>query len=190
MQGYFGGWLDLIFQRLIEIWGSTPQPLHHHHRVRDLRAKFLAAGVPDRRCSAGPRWWAWCGPSSCGRGTSNMCAPRGRWASSNGTIMFRHMLPNAMVATLTLLPFIITGTIGSAGGARFPGLRPAVLGAVAGRADLAGQAEPAGALAGLHRFLHFRGHAVAAGLHLRRRARRLRPEKDVSMSDGSGSSAT
>ena len=32
---------------------------------------------------------------------------------SNALIMFRHVLPNAMVATLTLLPFIITGTIGS-----------------------------------------------------------------------------
>jgi len=32
---------------------------------------------------------------------------------SNWTIMFRHMLPNAMVATLTLLPFIVTGTIGA-----------------------------------------------------------------------------
>ncbi len=32
---------------------------------------------------------------------------------SSGTIMFRHMLPNAMVATVTLLPFIITGTIGT-----------------------------------------------------------------------------
>ena len=32
---------------------------------------------------------------------------------SDWTIMFRHMLPNAMVATLTLLPFIVTGTIGA-----------------------------------------------------------------------------
>jgi microcin C transport system permease protein len=32
---------------------------------------------------------------------------------SNWTIMFRHMLPNAMVATLTMLPFIVTGTIGT-----------------------------------------------------------------------------
>jgi microcin C transport system permease protein len=31
----------------------------------------------------------------------------------NGTIMFRHVLPNAMVATLTFLPFIVTGTIGA-----------------------------------------------------------------------------
>ena len=32
---------------------------------------------------------------------------------SNLTIMFRHMLPNAMVATVTMLPFIVTGTISS-----------------------------------------------------------------------------
>jgi microcin C transport system permease protein len=32
---------------------------------------------------------------------------------SNRVIMFRHMLPNAMVATVTMLPFIITGTIGT-----------------------------------------------------------------------------
>ncbi|MCB1407167.1 MAG: ABC transporter permease subunit, partial [Rhodobacteraceae bacterium] len=31
---------------------------------------------------------------------------------SNARIMFRHVLPNAMVATLTLLPFIVTGAIG------------------------------------------------------------------------------
>ena len=38
--------------------------------------------------------------------------------------MFRHLLPNAMVATLTLLPFLVTGTIG-AGRAGFSGLWPA-----------------------------------------------------------------
>ncbi len=32
---------------------------------------------------------------------------------SNTTIMFRHMLPNAMVATVTLMPFLVTGTIGT-----------------------------------------------------------------------------
>ena len=32
---------------------------------------------------------------------------------SNFKIMFRHVLPNAMVATLTMLPFIVTGAIGS-----------------------------------------------------------------------------
>jgi microcin C transport system permease protein len=51
---------------------------------------------------------------------------------SNAVIMFRHVLPNAMVATLTLLPFIITGAIGVAGGAGFSGLRLALVGPVAG----------------------------------------------------------
>ena len=41
---------------------------------------------------------------------------------SNVTIMFRHMLPNAMVATLTLLPFIITGAIGGLAALDFLGL--------------------------------------------------------------------
>ena len=41
---------------------------------------------------------------------------------SDGTIMFRHVLPNAMVATLTLMPFIITGAIGGLAALDFLGL--------------------------------------------------------------------
>ena len=40
-----------------------------------------------------------------------MCAPRGRWACPTGSIIWRHVLPNAMVATLTFLPFILNGSI-------------------------------------------------------------------------------
>jgi microcin C transport system permease protein len=40
---------------------------------------------------------------------------------SNTPIMFRHMLPNAMVATLTMLPFIVTGTISTLAGLDFLG---------------------------------------------------------------------
>ena len=40
---------------------------------------------------------------------------------SNWTIMFRHMLPNAMVATLTMLPFLVTGTISALAGLDFLG---------------------------------------------------------------------
>ena len=40
---------------------------------------------------------------------------------SNARIMFRHMLPNAMVATLTMLPFVITGTISLLAGLDFLG---------------------------------------------------------------------
>ena len=40
----------------------------------------------------------------------------------NMTIMFRHMLPNAMVATLTFMPFIVTGTIAGLASLDFLGL--------------------------------------------------------------------
>ena len=97
----------------------------------------------------------------------------------NVTIMFRHMLPNAMVATLTLLPFIITGAIGGLAALDFLGLGlPPVL-PLARRAGAAGQEPPQRPLARLHRLLHLRDHAVAAGLHLRGRPRRLRPAEDL-----------
>ena len=80
--------------------------------------------------------------------------------------MFRHMLPNAMVATLTLLPFMMTGRSAVLAGAGFLGLWLAVVGAVVGRADLAGETEPSGTVAGLHGVLYLCDHAVAACVHL------------------------
>ena len=59
---------------------------------------------------------------------------------ANRTIMFRHLLPNAMVATLTFLPFILNGSIIDADLARLPRLRPAARLALARRAAEAGQA--------------------------------------------------
>jgi microcin C transport system permease protein len=70
----------------------------------------------------------------------------------NATIMFRHLLPNAMVATLTFLPFILSGSITTLTSLDFPRLRPAAGLGLAGRADRAGQAQPAGAVAGLTAF--------------------------------------
>ena len=57
-----------------------------------------------------------------------MSAPPGRWGSANRKIMFRHILPNAMVATLTMLPFIVTGTIGGLAALDFLGYRAALVG--------------------------------------------------------------
>ena len=111
LQGYFGGWLDLIFQRLLEIWGSTPQ----------LYVIIIMFAIFERS------FWllviltivfGW--PALVGVVRAEFLRARNfeyvRAAKalgvSNWTIMFRHMLPNAMVATLTLLPFIVTGTIG------------------------------------------------------------------------------
>ena len=81
-----------------------------HHHVRDSGAKFLAAGISagavqlDRACGRCARRIPACPQSG-------IRACRARLGVGNVTIMFRHMLPNAMVATLTMLPFMITGTI-------------------------------------------------------------------------------
>ena len=182
VQGYFGGWIDLIFQRFLEIWGSTPVALRHHHPVRDPRPKLLAAGLRHLPVRLDPRWSAWFAPSSCAPATSNTSAPPARWASSNRTIMFRHVLPNAMVATLTMLPFIITGTIGTLATLDFLGFGlPSSAPSLGELTQQAKQNLQAPWLA-LHRLLHLRDHAVAAGVHLRRRARRVRSAEDLPMS--------
>ena len=56
---------------------------------------------------------------------------------SDAVIMFRHVLPNAMVATLTFLPFILTGSVTTSDQPGLPGLRPA-----AGLASLGELAAP------------------------------------------------
>ncbi len=110
VQGYFGGLTDLLFQRFIEIWQGLPvlylliimasviQPGFGNLLVLMLlfswmslvgvvRAEFLRARNFDYVRAA----------RALGVG--------------NITIMWRHVLPNAMVATITLIPFILTGAI-------------------------------------------------------------------------------
>jgi microcin C transport system permease protein len=112
VQGYFGGKTDLIFQRIIEIWQSTPQ----------LYVIIILFAILPRS------FWllvfimvffGWMALVDVVRAeflrARNLEYVRAAKALGVGniTIMFRHMLPNAMVATLTLLPFIVTGTIGT-----------------------------------------------------------------------------
>ena len=177
-QGYYGGWLDLIFQRIIEIWGSTPS----------LYVIIIVAAIWQMN------FWllvglvvlfGWIGLVGVVRAeflrARNFEYVRAARALgvSNRVIMARHVLPNAMVATLTFLPFSITGAIGGLASLDFPRVRPAVLRAISGRAHAAGQEQPAGALAGVHRVFHLRDHAVASGLHLRGHSRRVRPAQDL-----------
>jgi microcin C transport system permease protein len=112
VQGYFGGVTDLILQRVIEIWGATPQ----------LYVIIIVAAVFTMN------FWllvflmvlfGW--TSLIGVVRAEFLRARNfeyvRAAKALGVpdrvIMFRHVLPNAMVATLTMLPFIVTGTIGA-----------------------------------------------------------------------------
>jgi len=80
-----------LFQRFIEIWNSVPELyllLFGWVRLVGLvRAEFLR-----------------------GRNFEYIQAARALGVS-NGVIMFRHLLPNAMVATMTYLPFILSGSV-------------------------------------------------------------------------------
>jgi microcin C transport system permease protein len=110
VQGYFGGWTDLIFQRFIEIWTSVPSLylliilssviapsffvllgilllFSWVQLVHVVRAEFLRA-----------------------RNLEYVKAARAL-GLSNAKIMWKHVLPNAMVATLTMMPFILNGSI-------------------------------------------------------------------------------
>jgi len=110
IQGYFGGWVDLVLQRLLEIWGSTPS-------LYVIIILFAILGRSFWLLVFLPILFGW--PALVGVVRAEFLRARNfeyvRAAKALGvsdrTIMFRHMLPNAMVATVTLLPFIITGTI-------------------------------------------------------------------------------
>lgn len=112
VQGYFGGRTDLIFQRIIEIWSSTPS-------LYVIIIMFAILGRSFWLLVFLLVLFGWTGLVGVVRAeflrARNLEYVRAARALGVGnlTIMFRHMLPNAMVATLTMLPFIITGTISS-----------------------------------------------------------------------------
>ncbi|MFN3687508.1 ABC transporter permease [Salinarimonas sp.] len=110
VQGYFGGWTDLAFQRVIEVWTAIPS----------LYLLIILASVIT------PTFWillfilllfSWV--SLVGVVRAEFLRARNfeyvRAARALGvadaTIMWKHVLPNAMVATLTFLPFILNGSI-------------------------------------------------------------------------------
>lgn len=110
VQGYFGGWVDLVFQRLIEIWTAIP--------ALYLLIIISAVITPGFFVLLGIlllfSWVALVGVVRAeflrARNFEYVRAARAL-GLSNGAIMFRHLLPNAMVATLTFLPFILNGSI-------------------------------------------------------------------------------
>ena len=105
MQGYFGGWTDLLFQRFIEIWSAIP--------VLYLLLIVAAILPPGFFILLGLMllfsWVALVGVVRAeflrARNFEYVNAARALGVP-NRTIMFRHLLPNAMVATLTFLPFL------------------------------------------------------------------------------------
>ncbi|VDS09174.1 Inner membrane ABC transporter permease protein YejE [Paracoccus haematequi] len=110
IQGYFGGRTDLVFQRMLEIWASTPS-------LYVIIILFAILGRSFWLLVFVTILFGW--PALVGvvraeflraRNFEYVRAARALGVSDR-TIMFRHILPNAMVATLTMLPFVVTGTI-------------------------------------------------------------------------------
>lgn len=112
VQGYFGGRVDLIFQRFIEIWSSLPT----------LYLLIILASVVQ------PSFWWLLGLLLLFQWTSLVGVVRAEFLRTRNfdyvraaralgardvTIMFRHILPNAMTAALTFLPFILSAAITS-----------------------------------------------------------------------------
>jgi microcin C transport system permease protein len=111
LQGYYGGKVDLIGQRVIEIWSGLPVLY-----LLIILSSFVQPSF----------WWllgimllfSWMGLVGVvraeflrARNFEYVRAARALGLDNRG-IMFKHMLPNAMVATLTYMPFILTGAIG------------------------------------------------------------------------------
>lgn len=110
IQGYFGGWVDLSFQRFIEIWHGLPV----------LYLLIILGSVVEPSF-----WWllgllllfSWMDLVGVVRAeflrARNFDYVRAAKALGvrEGTIIFRHVLPNAMVAALTYLPFLLNGSI-------------------------------------------------------------------------------
>jgi microcin C transport system permease protein len=110
VQGYFGGWIDLLFQRFIEIWTSVPELY--------LLLIISSVLVPGFFVLLGIlllfSWVRLVGLVRAeflrGRNFEYIMAARALGVS-NAIIMFRHLLPNAMVATMTFLPFIMSSSV-------------------------------------------------------------------------------
>lgn len=110
VQGFYGGLLDLAFQRFIEIWGGMPTLY-----ILIILSSLIVPGFASLLILLLLFGWT----SLVGvvraeflraRALDYVRAARALGVS-DAVIMFRHMLPNAMVATLTFVPFILNGSI-------------------------------------------------------------------------------
>jgi microcin C transport system permease protein len=110
VQGYFGGWTDLLFQRFIEIWSSLPVLYLLIIMASVVQPSFWSLLVIMLLFS----WMALVGVVRAeflrARNFDYIRAARALGVS-NWVIIFRHVLPNAMVATITFMPFILNGSI-------------------------------------------------------------------------------
>jgi microcin C transport system permease protein len=121
VQGYFGGLLDLLAQRFIEIWQGLPVLYLLIIMASVIQPGFFTLLILMVLFS----WTALVGVVRAeflrARNFEYIRAARALGVS-NSVIMFRHTLPNAMVATITFLPFILSGSVTTLTGLDFLGL--------------------------------------------------------------------
>ncbi|TWI53161.1 microcin C transport system permease protein [Pseudomonas duriflava] len=112
LQGYFGGWVDLLGQRFLEIWSGLPVLF-----LLIILSSFVQPNF----------WWllgimllfSWTALVDVvraeflrGRNLEYVRAARAL-GMKDGAIMLHHILPNAMISTMTFLPFLLTAAIGT-----------------------------------------------------------------------------
>ncbi len=121
VQGYFGGWVDLAFQRFMEVWSAVPT----------LYVLIILTSIVEPNF-----WWllgilllfSWMGFVGVVRAeflrARNFDYVRAARAlgASDLVIIVRHVLPNAVVATMTFLPFILAGSVTALTGLDFLGI--------------------------------------------------------------------
>ena len=110
IQGFFGGWVDLLFQRFIEVWSGLPT----------LYLLIILASIVEPNF-----WWllgvlllfSWIGFVGVvraeflrSRNFDYVRAARSLGVKSS-SLIFRHVLPNSMVATMTFIPFTLAGSV-------------------------------------------------------------------------------
>jgi microcin C transport system permease protein len=121
VQGYFGGWIDLFFQRFMEVWGAVPT----------LYILIILASIVEPNF-----WWllailllfGWMGFVGVVRAeflrARNFDYVRAARAlgARDLVIMYRHVLPNALVSTMTFMPFTLAGSVTALTGLDFLGI--------------------------------------------------------------------
>ena len=110
IQGFFGGWTDLLMQRFIDIWSSLPTLY-----LLIIMASFFK-----------PTFWLLLSILVLFSWTSLVGVVRAEFLRarnfeyvraaralglSNGRIMWKHLLPNALVSTVTFMPFLLSGSV-------------------------------------------------------------------------------
>ena len=178
VQGYFGGLLDLIMQRVIEVWSSLP-----HLYILIILSAILAPSFVVLLVIL--LLFSWVSLVHVvraeflrARNFEYVNAARAL-GLSNAKIIVKHVLPNAMVATLTFLPFIINSSISTLTSLDFLGLGMPPGSPSLGELLLQGKSNLSAPWIGISAFVVIALLLSLLDLHRRSGARRLRSAKDL-----------